>query len=101
MLPLIGLILAAAVGLSVVVLVCLNWDKIINWFRARQDLKQSDKDNIAFTLQEKLQDGKYRTIEGIFNKSDNELLDGINYESKEIDEQVAEVHRHDELVVYN
>jgi len=100
MLPLIAIILGAAAGLTIVVLALLSWDKIIDWFRGRQELKQSDKNNIAFTLQEKLTNGNYKTIEGIFNKKSSEMLDGTTYESKEIDEELADVHRNDQLVIY-
>jgi len=100
MLPLIAVILAAAGGLTLVVLALLNWDRIIDWFRGRQELKQSDKDNIAFTLQEKIANGNYKTIEGIFNKKTNVLLDGVQYESEKIDEKLADVHRNEPLVVY-
>ena len=100
MLPLIGILLAAAAGLAIVVLVLLKWDKIIDWFRGRQELKQSDKDNIAFTLQEKLSNGHFKTIEGIFNKESNELLDGEVYESEKIDQKLAEAHRNEPLVIY-
>jgi hypothetical protein len=98
---LIPFIIGAATALGVVVLVCLNWDRIVDWFKGRRALKQSDKDNIAFTLQQKLSNGKHKTVEGIFNKGSNKLLDGTVYESETIDEQLAEYHRNDELVVYN
>ncbi|MDR2808371.1 MAG: hypothetical protein LBB43_05105 [Spirochaetaceae bacterium] len=101
MLPLIALILAVAGGLIAITIALLSWDKIIGWFRARQNLKQKDKDNIAFTLQQKLKDGKYETVQGIFNDSSGELLDGEKTIAKDIDEKVAKVHSKEELVVYN
>jgi len=100
MLPLIGIILAAAAGLAVLVIALLGWDTIINWFRGHEELKESDKDNIAFTIQDHLANGNYTTVEGIFNKRTDEVLDGVKYESKDIDEKVAEVHRKEPLVIY-
>lgn len=100
MLPLVFLIGAAIAGLVTVVLAILNWDRIIDWFKGREQLKVSDKDNIAFTLQEKLKDGKFKTVEGIFNKNTNECLDGEVIISEEIDEQLAEVHKNEALVIY-
>jgi len=96
----IQIILELAVLLAVIIIAILNWDRIIDWFQGRTELKQSDKDNIAFTLQQKLKNGKYKTIEGIFNKRTNKLPDGVVYESKEIDEKLAEAHRKEELVIY-
>ena len=89
----------AALG-AAVVLVLLNWERILNWFTGREKLKNSDKDNIAFTIQEKLASGKIKTIQGIFNKRTNEVPDGIQYESEEIDETLAEMHHNEPLVIY-
>jgi C4-dicarboxylate-specific signal transduction histidine kinase len=100
MVPLIVAIVAAVAALTAVVLVLLNWDRINDWFQNRQQLAQSDKENIIFTLQERLKDGKYKTVQGIFNKATNELADGAKYVSDNIDEHLAELHSNDELVVY-
>jgi len=97
----IAIILAAAVALTLIVLVMLNWETIVNWFRAREELKESDKDNIAFTLQEKLTNGNYSTVQGIFNKHTNTVEDGVKYKSEDIDEEVAKAHRKESLVIYN
>jgi hypothetical protein len=96
----IGLILAAAAILVAIFMALLKWDEIVNWFRQRQNLKQSDKDNIAFTLQQRLQDGKFETIQGIFNTSTNELLEGKKTVANDIDERVAKAHSKEALVVY-
>jgi hypothetical protein len=96
----ISLIIAAAAVLTAVVLLLLNWEKVIDWFKGRTRLKVSDKDNIAFTLQEKLKSGKFETVQGIFNKSTNKLLDGTKYISEEIDDQLAKAHRREKLVLY-
>jgi hypothetical protein len=100
MIPLILAIPAAVAALVAVFVALLNWEKVIDWFKGRTQLKVSDKDNIAFTIQEKLKDGKYETVQGIFNKSTNELLDAKKYKSEEIDDQLAKVHRREKLVFY-
>jgi hypothetical protein len=84
----------------VIVIPILKWDRIVNWFRAREELKNSDKDNIAFTLQEKLKNGKYKTVQGIFNTRTNELLDEEKIISEQIDDRLVEVHRNYDLVIY-
>jgi hypothetical protein len=101
MLPLIPIILLAVAGLAVVVLAVLNYERIIDWFLKRKKLKESDKENIAFTLQEKLENGNFKTIEGIFNKRDNKVLEAEVTEAKEIDEKLAKLHNKEgELVIY-
>lgn len=38
-------------------------------------VEEADKENIAFTIKQKLQDGDYKVVQGIFNKRDT-LVDG-------------------------
>jgi hypothetical protein len=101
MLPLIPLILGAAALVGTIVLVLLNFQRIVDWFQGRQSLKQADSENIAITLNQKLKEGNYKTVQGIFNTNSGKLLDGVQYESENIDEKLAELHRNDELVIYN
>ena len=95
------MILIFAAGLALGWLFTLYYEHIISWFTGRQNLKESDRDNIAFTLQENLRTGKYKTVQGIFNKRTNTVLDGTGYESQELDSRLKEVHAGSPLVVYN
>ena len=97
-------ILAALAGVALgafIVVVILKWKDIISWFRNRTKLKESDKQNIAFTLQERLKNGKYKTVQGIFNKRTNEILDGQKIKSEQVDAKIAKVHDGEELVIYD
>lgn len=78
----------------------LSFDFIVNWFQDRQRLKNSDKDNIAFTIQEQLKGQDYKTIQGIFNKRTNEVLDAQEIHSNQLDREVQRLHRNNELVIY-
>ncbi|MBW4626220.1 MAG: hypothetical protein KME49_12130 [Brasilonema octagenarum HA4186-MV1] len=99
---LIGLISSAAAGvLAVVYVITLLFPQIKKWFRDRSSLKQSDKDNIAFTLHEKLKSGKHKTVQGIFNTGSQEVVDGQIIESDNLDRTTADYHRNDDLVIYN
>jgi hypothetical protein len=104
---LIGLGIAAAVaGLIAVVIKfflrdrIIEWDKIIEWFRSSQALKEADKDNIAFTLLPPLTKGRYSLVQGIFNTRTNELVAGVKHKGKEIDDKLREVHKTHALVIY-
>jgi hypothetical protein len=102
---LIGLGIAAAVaGLTALVIHFLGWDKVLDWFRGRQKLVQADRDNIAFTLHNALESGNHGVVQGIFNKRTNELVSadaGQKYEAEEIDEQLQEIHKDNEVVIYS
>ena len=99
---LISIISAVAVGLSVVYIIRLGIKEVIKWFRNRSAIKQADKDNIAFTLQNKLASGKYKTVQGIFNTRNEVLVEGRVIESEEIDEEIENIHfdDDDDLVIY-
>jgi len=94
------LLALAAVAVAVIVIAILNWEKIIDWFKGRQSLKQSDKDNIAFTIKDEMAKGKVPVVQGIFNTRTEKVEDAVKYESKELDEKVAEKHRNSKLVLY-
>jgi len=78
----------------------LTWNFIVNWFRNRTQLKKADKDNIAFTIQEKMGNKEYKTVQGIFNKRTNEIVDGQEISSDKVDEKIKEFHKNNELVIY-
>jgi len=92
-----ALLVTVAVG---AVIAILAYSTIVNWFRERTALKEQDKQNIAFTLQEHLHNGNVKTVQGIFNTQNNTLLDSKGYQSKNIDEDLANIHNGEELVVY-
>jgi hypothetical protein len=101
--PLIGPILQALAGAAVVaaiVLLILKWGTIVAWFRQRQALKESDKDNLAFSLQERLKNGRFKTIQGIFNQKTLKIEDHQAYESGKLDATLAKAHAQEELVLY-
>jgi hypothetical protein len=97
----IGLIIAAVALLVAIIMTILNWDHIVEWLRSRQNLKEADKDNIAFDLQQRLKNGQFETVTGIFNKRTNELLDGEKIRSDKIDEKIAEIHKKEPLAIFN
>ena len=102
-LPLVAVIGAALAGFAfgaLVAVAILKWEDIINWFSKRDNLLGSDKKIFAFTLQERLKTGEYKTIKGIFDKRTDEVLDAEAVQSKEIDDKLAEVHRNKKLVFY-
>lgn len=101
-LPLVPIIwvAVAAFGAAVVTLAIVYWDNIIKWFEERNDLVMEDKDNIAFTLQDKIAKGEYKTVQGVFNKKSNTIKDARVMESKDVDEKLKNAHKKDKLVIY-
>jgi DNA repair protein RadC len=103
----IGLLAAAIVGAmagfalgAAIVVFILKLPDIIKYFRSKQQLTESDKANIRFTLMEHIENEDYEVIRGIFNKRTNEIVDAEKVQAKTIDEELAKAHQNHELVVY-
>jgi len=99
---LIGAFAAFAVGdpadaEDVVVLELLRWNTIIDWFKSRKELKEEDKKIIGFTVREQLGTGNHSVIQGLFNKENGEVVDGVKYEAKDICDELKDK---EELIIY-
>jgi hypothetical protein len=101
MFQLLPVLLGMLGGVVAAAIIMLYYRDIIEWFRGKTMLKQSDKDNIAFSIQERLTTGNIRTVQGIFNQRHSNVLEAKAYESKTVDAEVASLHRNNALVVYN
>lgn len=86
---------------TVLVLICLHWDRIVSFLSANTELKESDVNNIGFSLQEKLSSGDFKTVYGIFNKSSQKVLTAEAVSSQQVDARVSEMHNRNPLVVFN
>lgn len=98
-----GLLKAAVTGAvagAVIALVCLHWQRIVDWFQSRIALKTSDVNNVGFSLQERLANGDYRTVYGVFNTRTQQLIDTETVTSQGIDPDLQRVHQGHPLVVY-
>jgi len=98
--PLIPIIIAAAAALVVVVVAIVFWDDIVNWFQSRNDIKEQDKANIAFTIKERMKSGDYKVVQGIFNTKSEEIIEGRAMQTESLDEELEKVHERNELVIY-
>ena len=98
-LPLLVIFGASLVIGALIVVALLEWQEIVNWFRNKSSLKQGDKDNIAVMIKTQLASGHVREIHGIFNTKTEEVLDGQQYEAKELDQDLQEVFGSEDVVV--
>lgn len=77
----------------------LTWNFLVQWFQKYRN-RIINKEEVAFTLQEKLASGKYKTVQGIFNPASQQVTDARNIESQQIDQRVQDAHRDEPLVVW-
>jgi len=96
----IGGMITLFIGAAVVYLAIITVDAVINWFRNKQAIVQSDQDNIAFTIKDNMENGRYVVYQGIFNRRTETLLEGQKLESEQIDEQLQSMHAQQPMVVY-
>ncbi len=89
-----------AVAGAVIAIVCLNWERIVAFMTGNSALKESDVDNVGFSLQEKMASGDYRTVYGIFNTRNSRVLAAEAVNSQQVDERVAELHRRNPLALF-
>lgn len=83
----------------VVMLTMLYFNSMIEWFRNKSHLKQSDTNNIAFSLNSRTEN-RYSTIYGIYNTSNDTVLDAQKVNSNDIDGQVKLMHKDSKLAIY-
>jgi hypothetical protein len=86
-------------GICIAVIGVFAWEHMKSWFESRRALYESDRDNIAFSFQEKFRNNTFRTVLGIYNTRTNELVDAQAFASKSVDEKVRELHAQDKLVI--
>lgn len=99
-LMLLKAVAVAGATAAFVVIASLVLQEVINWFQARQHLCQADSDMIAFTLQEKLASGNFKTVQGVFNIKTSLVVEGRRIESERVDEELAGLHRNGGLAIY-
>ncbi len=101
-LPLVLAVKAAIGALAVLVVIAiLTYQQVVTWFVERTAIKRAKQSNVAFTLVEKLQNGDYKTVQGVFDTQTATLVDGKAWESRSIDQDLAEIHSTEELAIYN
>jgi len=92
--------LAATVFVAAVVIKHLTIEKILSWFRGRQQLSQGDRNKVGFSILKELQSGNFTVVQGIYDKSSDNVLETTEIEAENVDQEVKRLHRQDGLAVY-
>src|SRR5690348_12048173 len=82
-------------------LILLTFGEIVSWFRSHSYLVSSDKNNLAFTLQDMISNDEYVTVQGVFNTRANRVLEARKISSRDVDDQVYNIHRDKQLAIYS
>ncbi len=90
---------AGAAAGAVISLLMLYWEDICVWFQARSHLVLGTPENVAFSLQQRINNGNYRSIYGVFDTWGNRVVESKAVISSQVDSRPAAIHRDDELVI--
>ena len=88
-------LLAQALFLIYVALLLLGM--IIDWFRERM---ASSRNKVAFTVQEKMRNGQFKTIAGVLNPYTDKVEATKGYKSDDIDSDLYDAHYDSEVVIW-
>jgi hypothetical protein len=81
--------------------ILLKLSNIADWFRGRQQLKQKDKDLIAFSIKQAMENGDVQVVQGFFNTATDDIPDGVKNQAEEIDDELENVHNGKTLAIYS
>jgi hypothetical protein len=87
-------------GVVAVALTTLCMARIHRWLRQRGSLIHEDPRRMGVSLHERLQNGKYRTVYGVFDPVRKEFTEAEIVESDEVDQELRRAHRKNPLLVY-
>jgi len=92
--------LSAVISTNIPNIGMLSSKMVTDWFKKRKDIMKNNKSNIAFILNQKIDDPQHKLIQGIFNQETNSMLDAISYSYISMDFELLEILENNELVVY-
>lgn len=85
---------------SIVSIAMLTWEIIADWFSEYENSNYLDKDDIGF-LTNKIKDGKFTHVQGVFNTRTGKLKDGQQIKAESVDPEIREALKRHELVIFN
>ena len=91
-LPFIAGFVGGLIVSSLVTLALLTLQEIMDWFSQHFDVLHRNKDNLAFTIRDKLKNGNYQVVQGIFNDRTGDVIEERTIEAEKIDEDLRQIH---------
>ena len=99
-LEILSILWLVGTALTIVYSILITAANIINFLRGKAHLIRG-KHRIGFSLQEKLKNGKYHTVYGVFDTKTEDLISGKREVSEKRDSELADYHAKEELVIYS
>lgn len=83
---LLALLLAGGLA-AVVVIAILTMQMVRDWYKEKNKIK--DKHHVNVMLKQRLENGHYKTITGVFDPYEDKIHDAKAFESKKLDDDLA------------
>jgi hypothetical protein len=96
------LILAAIVGIAAaaVVIAWITLEEVLKWFHPYKSQIVNNPDLLAVSIKQAINNGDTNLIQGVFSRSQGQLLAAHSTQAKRLDSQLEARHRYNEVVVY-
>jgi hypothetical protein len=95
-----ALVAMGAIVAGIVVAKIISYKDIINWFKKRKSLLNSDCYNLAVTIRKELENGNYEVVGGVFNCKTETFKDQFVKTGKQLDSELASLHSNREVVYH-
>lgn len=92
--------LGGLIGAAVATVFILYREQLIQWFQQRFLNRHKTPDDVTFSIKEKLQNGNYKVVQGVFNQNTEQVQDAQVWNAESLDTELQHIHAQDELVVW-
>lgn len=92
--------LGGLVGAAVVSVLILYKDQVIRWFQERFMGRYKAPNEVAFSIKEKMHNGDYAVVQGIFNQTTDQVQDAQEWSAQNLDHDLDRLHSREKLVVW-
>jgi hypothetical protein len=92
-------IIAGAVVAGIIFIARLTYKKVKEWFDKKKSLTESDKGKVAAAVKLALENGNVGYVQLVFDKENDEIVDGQRIETKELDDELTQKHRGKDVIL--
>lgn len=90
-------IAAFCIGAAVAVLIAITIAILAEWFDSWKTSNHVNYDDVGFLINEGLENGQYKAIQGVFNKGSGQVKAARRIASSQIDSEL----KHDKVVIFD
>ena len=92
--------LIGAIVAGIIVAKIISYRDIVNWFKKRKSVLDSDNHNLAVTIRKQLENGNYQIVGGVFDCQTETFKDQFVKTGKQLDYELASLHSNREVVYH-